>query len=128
MLYRWLAIVVLGLHFCYMAYLLVGGYFAWRWPRTLFIHVLAAGWAVLIVTLRLECPLTSLQNSLRTRGEQPRLTGGFLDTYLRGVFYPAGHLGAAQILVSLVITLSWVGVVAKAWQRRCAPGSFASQP
>jgi hypothetical protein len=118
MFYRWLAMAVLGLHFFYMTYLLVGGYLTWRWPRTLLIHVLAAGWAVLIVTARLECPLTSLQNALRTRGELPRLTGGFIDTYLQGVFYPAGNLGAAQILVGLVIMLSWVGLAAKAWHAR----------
>jgi len=40
--YRLLADGVAGVHYAYLAYLLVGGFVAWRWPRTLVAHAIAS--------------------------------------------------------------------------------------
>ena len=113
MFYRWLAIAVVGLHFGYLAYLVAGGYLAWRWPRSLVLHVVAVGWAVLVVAAKVACPLTWLQNTLREHGGQRRLDMSFIDTYVRGVFFPADHEIAARALVGLIVAVSWLGLLVR---------------
>jgi hypothetical protein len=109
MFYRWLAIAVIGLHFGYLAYLVVGGYLAWRWPRSSVLHLIAVAWGVLIITAAAPCPLTWLQNTLREHGGQRKLDMSFVDTYVRGVFFPADHEIAARALVALNFAVSWLG-------------------
>ncbi len=67
MLYRWLAVAVVVLHFAYLAYLAAGGFLAWRWPRTFAVHGTVAIWGVVIVATNARCPLTVLQNMLRAQ-------------------------------------------------------------
>ncbi len=110
MLYRWLAIAVIGLHFGYLAYLVAGGYLAWRWPRTFVLHLISVTWGVLIISAKAPCPLTLLQNTLRERGGQRKLDMSFIDTYVRGTFYPADHQIAARALVALMVAVSWLGL------------------
>jgi Protein of Unknown function (DUF2784). len=110
MLYRWLAIAVIGLHFGYLAYLVTGGYLAWRWPLSFLTHLIAVAWGVLIIATKVPCPLTWLQNTLREQGGQPRLDLSFIDTYVRGVFFPADHEIAARALVALIVAVSWLGL------------------
>lgn len=40
--YQILTTLVLTLHFGYLAYVVVGGFVAWRWPRTIWVHLVAA--------------------------------------------------------------------------------------
>ena len=114
MIYRWLAVAVVVLHLGYLAYLVVGGFVAWRWPRTFWLHAAAAVWAVLIIVTKAPCPLTWLQNGLRTRAGQPELESSFIDAYVRGVLFPGDHEIAARLAVGLVVTVSWVGLLAAA--------------
>jgi hypothetical protein len=106
--FRILALVVVGLHYCYLGYLLLGGYVAWRWPRTFVLHVVIVAWAVLVVTAHAPCPLTWLQNELRTLGGQPALRDSFLNSYIRGVFYPAGHELVVRGVVGAWVLISWI--------------------
>jgi hypothetical protein len=110
MLYSWLAIAVAGLHFAFLAYLVTGGYLAWRWPRSVALHILAAIWGFVVVAAGLPCPLTAAQNWLRRRAQEPVLTRSFLDTYVRGVFYPADHEQVVQGVVALLIVASWAAL------------------
>jgi hypothetical protein len=110
MVYRWLAIVVVGLHFCYLAYVLVGGFIAWRWPRTIYLHVAAVAWAVLIVATRVPCPLTWLDDALLTLGGQRPLARGFIGSYVSGVFFPTGYQDLAQGLLAALVVVSWAGL------------------
>ena len=113
MVYRWLALAMTVLHFAYLAYLLTGGYLAWRWPQTFALHVVGVVWGALIIVTEVTCPLTWLQNTLRTRAGQPELDLSFIDTYVRGVFFPADHEVAARVLVAVVIAVSWRGLVSR---------------
>lgn len=100
---------VVVLHYGYLAYLVSGGFLAWRWPRSIVAHVLATVWAVLIVVTKVPCPLTALQNNLRERAGQQPLGGSFIDTYVRGTLFPADRIGLAQALVGVVVVTSWLG-------------------
>ncbi len=117
MVYRWLAVFVIIVHFAYLAYLAGGGFLAWRWRRTFALHLAAATWGVLIVVTNIPCPLTLLQNTLRTRGGQPELDLSFVDTYVRGVLFPSDHEVAARVVLAVVVALSWFGLASSARRR-----------
>jgi hypothetical protein len=109
--WRLLADGVVGVHYAYLGYLLVGGFLAWRWRWTIVPHALAACWAALIVLAQLPCPLTALQNQFREWGGQPPLRHGFIQDYVSGRLYPAGEAWLAQLLVAVVVTVAWIGYV-----------------
>jgi len=116
--YRLLADAVAGLHYAYLAYLLVGGFVAWRWPRTIALHIFAAVWAVLVIATPVPCPLTAAQNALRERGGQPPLRDSFINTYIRGTFYPAAHETETRVVVAGVVVASWIGFALRMRRRR----------
>jgi hypothetical protein len=107
--YRLLVTVVLVLHFGYLAFVVFGGFLAWRWPRVFGAHVLAAAWGLAVVTLPLECPLSWLEGWARQRAGQAPPTRGFIDRYIEGVLYPARYALLLQILVGLMVIGSWAG-------------------
>ena len=124
MLYRWLAVVVVGAHFAFLAYLVLGGFMAWRWPRTVVSHMAAVGWAGIQVFGLLPCPLTALQDRLRELGGERALRGGFIDSYVKGVLYPAGHEGQVQVALALLVAISWAALLARRrrWTERAVVG------
>jgi hypothetical protein len=124
--WRGLADGMVGIHYAYMAYMLVGGFIAWRWPKTLVLHVLAVVWAVLIVTTKVPCPLTALQNNFRERAGDDPLSSSFINIYIRGTFYPEGQQTLARVAAGAVILASWVGYY---YLRRAhRPSPIAARP
>ena len=120
-LWRGLADGVAGVHYMFMGYLLVGGFIAWRWPKTIWAHALAAVWAILIVTTKVPCPLTALQNHFRENAGQRPLSDSFINVYIRGTFYPNGAQTLARVTIAVVIIGSWIGFVRR--QRRPHPSA-----
>ena len=100
---------MVGIHYAYMAYMIVGGFIAWRWPKTIVVHVLAVVWAVLIVTTKIPCPITALQNNFRERAGDGPLSDSFINVYIRGTFYPESQQTLSRVAVGVVILASWVG-------------------
>ncbi|MFE3226051.1 DUF2784 domain-containing protein [Nocardia sp. NPDC059228] len=114
--YRLLADTTAIVHFLFVAYVVVGGFIAWRWPRTIWLHLLAFGWGFSTVLFTIECPLTNLENWARHRaGEAGLPSSGFIDYYITGVLYPRDALDLVRILVALCVLASWTGL---AWFRR----------
>lgn len=106
--YRVLIVAAVAAHFAFLAYAVFGGFLAWRWPRTIWLHLAGVGWLVLIVTAPVQCPLTWAEDRLRERaGWAP--TNGFLDHHVAGTFYPVGYESAAQVVVALTALSSWIG-------------------
>jgi Protein of Unknown function (DUF2784) len=117
--WRWLADGVVAVHFGFLAYVLAGGFLAWRWNKTVILHGLAAGWVALVVLAHLPCPLTALQNNLRERAGQPPLSDSFINVYVRGTLFPANQQLLAQVVLGLVVVTSWVLLLRRT--RRSAP-------
>lgn len=109
-----LATVVMGLHFLVLAYIVLGGFLAWRWPRAVFLHLPFLLWGLGISFLGFVCPLTELENWLRGREGDP---DGFIAEYLDGVLYPDEYLVASRVLAGVVVAVSYVGV-GVVWRRR----------
>ncbi|MDR7273416.1 DUF2784 domain-containing protein [Catenuloplanes atrovinosus] len=117
--YQALVVVALVLHAGFLAYLAVGGLVAWWWPRTIWAHLLAAVWGVLVVAASLPCPLTTLEHWARRHAGQSVPDAGFIDRYLTGVIYPEDQVWTARIVLALVVVASWVGFALR-WRRRRA--------
>lgn len=110
-MWRALADVVVGVHYAFLAYLVVGGFIAWRWRKTIWLHIAAAIWAVLIVVTKVPCPLTALQNHFRESAGQRPLSSSFINLYIRGTFYPANDQTLAQLAIAVVVLTSWFGYI-----------------
>lgn len=107
--YRELVTVILVVHYGYLAYLVLGGLLAWRWPRAVWPHLVAAAWGLAVVAIPLTCPLTVAEHWARRRAGEDGRTGGFIDTYIEGVLYPERYTGLLQTLVAVGVVGSWLG-------------------
>ena len=128
--YAGLADVTMGVHFLFLAYLVTGGFVAWRWRRTIWGHLAAAAWALISITVGVTCPLTVIQDWARHGAGEPGLPGGFVAHYLTGVVYPRAAIPAIQAGVAVVIAVSWLGLYLRA-RRRSRPAvsdSFKTPP
>lgn len=128
-LYEALADLMIGLHFAFLAYLVLGGFLAWRWPITIVTHVAAAIWGVLIVAAHLLCPLTWAMNEFRDLAGDHHHTHSFINAYVKGVLYPAHAELATQALVAAVVIVSWIGFAVRLRSRtRPVDGANANSP
>ncbi len=101
------ALAVLA-HFAFLCYLIVGGFLALRWRRTIWLHLPAALWGIAITTAGLDCPLTWLERWSRAKaGMAPLPSDGFIAHYITGVLYPAGWAGLVPIVVFALVVVSW---------------------
>jgi hypothetical protein len=107
LIYRALADLILALHLVFVLFVVLGGLLVLRWPRAAWLHVPAAIWGVLIEYTGWICPLTPLENSLRTRGGEAGYNGGFIEHYIQPLLYPAGLTRSTQVVLgSLVLVLN----------------------
>jgi hypothetical protein len=107
-MYEIVVALAVAAHFTFLAYLVVGGFVALRWPRTIWLHVPTVLWGVAITTEHLDCPLTWVENWGRAKAGMPPLPSqGFIAHYITGVLYPAGWLGGVQVAVFAVVVASW---------------------
>jgi Protein of Unknown function (DUF2784) len=98
----------MAVHFVVLAYIVLGAYLAWRWPRLIFVHLPFALWGLGIATLGFTCPLTALEDRLRDRTTGP----GFI-----GVLYPDQYLALSRIVAATVVVVGYAGAVIL-WHRR----------
>jgi hypothetical protein len=110
MWYRIAADAVVIIHLGFVAFVMVGGLLALRWPRLVFVHLPAMTWGILIEFFGWTCPLTPLENTLRKAGGMAGYTGGFVEQYLIPVMYPAHLTRAIQVALGLLLLISNVPV------------------
>jgi hypothetical protein len=110
MWYRLLADTLTVMHMLFVAFVVLGGLLALRWPRVAWLHGPAALWGVLVEWAGWVCPLTPLENWLRLKGQGQGYGGGFVEHYLVPVLYPSALstgiqfvLGALVIIVNVLV-------------------------
>ncbi|MFC3964980.1 DUF2784 domain-containing protein [Nocardia jiangsuensis] len=124
MWYRLVADATMVVHYAFVAYVVVGGFLACRWPRTIWLHIAAVAWGFGGILLGYDCPLTALESYARERGGEAPLPGsGFIAHYITGVLYPESALTLVQVGVAALVLGSWVGVVVL--RRRVQPVATA---
>lgn len=112
MMYRLIAEATMVVHFLFLAYLAVGGFVAWRWPRTIWLHLCVVGWGILSIVTGIECPLTYVENWGRIMAGQQGLTpSGFIDHYIEGIIYPEEYTILVRWGVAVLVLFSYAGYV-----------------
>jgi hypothetical protein len=120
--YRLLADAVLLTHAAFVAFVMLGGLLALRWPKIAWVHLPVVAWGAGIEFTGGICPLTPLENHLRALADQQGYAGGFIEHYLFGLLYPAGLTRNLQLALGLLVLLVNVIVYAWIWRRhRGAP-------
>lgn len=110
MVFRVLDDITVAVHYLVMGYIVFGGFLAWRWRWTIVAHALFICWAVITLVFPwANCPLTLAENYFRQQGGLPQLNGGFIDTYITGILYPTNDVHLVQIIVGLLVLVSWIG-------------------
>lgn len=113
MLYRLSAEAILLLHFSFIAFVLFGALLALQWRWVVVVHLPAAAWGCFIELTGRICPLTYIENYLRSRAGQSGYSEGFIEHYLLPVIYPAGLTQKIQFVLAGVVVL--VNVIAYGW-------------
>lgn len=110
MAFRVLADVTVLLHLTFVVFVVLGGLLVVRWPPVAWVHLPAAAWGAWVEFAGWVCPLTPLENWLRTQGGGPAYTSSFIEHYLMPLLYPSSlsrelqyALGALLLLVNAVI-------------------------
>jgi|SRR5215469_1112047 len=119
--WRILADLLVVLHLAFAAFVIFGGFLAWKWRAAVFAHLPALAWGFWIETSGQICPLTPLEIHLRRLAGEAGYQGGFLNHYVLPVLYPPGLTRPDQWVLAvllLAINLTAYGVVLKKSLRR----------
>jgi hypothetical protein len=115
MVYRVLADAVVVTHFAFIAFVVTGPYFARAWRPLVWLHLPALAWAVGIVAVGYECPLTALENHFRRLAGERVYPGGFVDHYIENVIYPQRYTPLVLTLGAVLIAAGYAGLVRTAY-------------
>jgi Protein of Unknown function (DUF2784) len=118
-MYQLVVGLVVVLHFAFIGYVVIGGFLALRWRRTIWLHIVAVIWGMAIATNLVDCPLTWLERWARARaGMAPLPPDGFIAHYITGVIYPVGWVVGVQLVSFAVVALSWARYFRRRVNRR----------
>ena len=122
---------VVALHLAFVVFALLGGFLVVRWPWVAILHVPALAWGVWIETSGGICPLTPLENALRTAAGGTAYAGGFVERTLVPLLYPPGltretqWVLAAGLVAVNAIAYGWVFARRRAWRKSQAAAAMA---
>jgi hypothetical protein len=118
--YQLLANAVLAIHAAIVAFVIgglvlvvVGNLRHWQWVNRLWFRVLHLGAIAFVVAeswLDITCPLTTLENWLRTQANETAYSGGFIEYWLQNLLYydaPPWVFLLSYTLFGLLVLASW---------------------
>src|SRR5512137_399614 len=108
-MYFLLADAVVVFHFLFIAFVVAGGSLVLRRPWVAWVHLPAAFWGAFIEFAGWICPLTPLENYLRSLGGGSIYRGDFIEQYLVPVIYPSSLTAFVQyVFGGLVIAINLI--------------------
>jgi hypothetical protein len=120
---RTLGDLVLGLHFAFIVFAVLGGFLVLWKPWIAWLHVPSVLWSAYVNLFSQVCPLTPLENRFRYLAGQAGYEGGFIQHYIAPVVYP-GVMPERWGLISGMSVLIWnvlVYALLVVTQRRSGP-------
>ncbi len=105
MIYALLADFVVACHLCFVLFAVGGSFLVLRWPRLIWLHLPAAGWAALIEFAGWICPLTPLENWFRIKSGETGYEGGFIEHYILPLLYPDALTRETQIVLGIGVVV-----------------------
>ena len=115
MVYSYLADFIVLLHSFFVLFVVLGGFFVLWKPYVAWYHIPAVFWAASIELLGWVCPLTPLENILRTRGGETGYATGFVEHYIMPILYPAALTRKMQISFGLIVLVVNIAVYMTFW-------------
>ena len=103
--YRILADTIVVIHLGFVLWVIFGGFLVMVRPRLAWFHLPAAAWGAWVELGAESCPLTTLENWLRLRGDQAGYSGGFIAHYILPVIYPAGLARGGEIVLGTALVV-----------------------
>lgn len=120
MSYRFLADIVLSIHFAIVVFVIgglvlvfFGNWRGWRFVngwRFRLAHLAAIGIVVAQAWLGVACPLTTLENWLRAQADEPVYEASFVEHWVTRLLYydaPAWVFTVAYTLFGLAVIAAW---------------------
>jgi uncharacterized membrane protein YhhN len=98
-----LADLVVGLHFAFVLFVVLGGLLVLRWPGVAYLHIPAAVYGAAIEFAGWICPLTPLEHWLRRQAGEAAYAGGFIEHYILPLLYPSALTRSIQLLLGVLV-------------------------
>jgi hypothetical protein len=117
MSYPFMADFLVLIHFFWILFILFGMVFVLMGSRLLYLHLGGLLFSLFLNMMGYYCPLTYLENSLRSWGEHPPHEGSFVSRYVAPLVYPdlPEELIRAGEMVFVVMNLT----VYAFWYKKC---------
>jgi hypothetical protein len=109
-LYLWLADAVVTLHFAFVLFVVGGALLVLRWRWLAWLQLPALAWGASIEFAHWICPLTYLENWLRTLSGVAASPGDFVEHYLLPILYPARLTPGIQVILGILVIAVNAGI------------------
>ena len=116
MMYPLLADLVLIVHLAFVIFVLCGGLLVLRWRWIAWLHLPAAVWGTVVEFTGWICPLTPLENWLRTQGGEATYAGDFIGRYLLPILYPEALTPDIQVMLGVLVLVVNLVIYGWLWQ------------
>ncbi|HEV8318797.1 MAG TPA: DUF2784 domain-containing protein [Vicinamibacterales bacterium] len=113
-----LADFIVLVHVAFVGFVALGGLLVLRWPRLAWAHLPAVAWGAVIEFSGWICPLTPLENELRTRDGAAPYVGDFVARYLMPLLYPEGLTRSAQLGLGALVVIVNAAIYVQIMRRR----------
>jgi len=104
MLNQLLANTIVLIHFGFILFVVFGGFLVLKRRKLIRLHLPAAVWGALIELTGGFCPLTTLENRLRSASGE-NYADGFIEHYIIPIIYPSGLTRPIQITFGFAVIL-----------------------
>jgi hypothetical protein len=119
--YRFMADLVVLLHFAVVVFVVLGGILVVFHRRAAWVHLPVIAWVIFAELFQRMCPLTYLEDWLRHRGALETYHGDFVAHYIMPVLYPDGLTPRIQIAFGTAVLLINASLYTFAFLRKPAP-------
>ena len=97
-------LVVIG-HFLFVVFVVAGSALVYFWPRVAWLHLPAVAWGAGIEFSGGVCPLTPLENWLRSKAGMAGYEVDFIERYVWGLLYPTRLTPLDQLILGLTVVV-----------------------
>jgi hypothetical protein len=116
MWYSWLADLILCIHASFVLFVICGGLLVLKWQWVAWLHLPAAVWGTVVEFTGWICPLTPLENWLRTQGGEATYAGDFIGRYLLPILYPEALTPDIQVMLGVLVLVVNLVIYGWLWQ------------